>query len=1504
MTSQLDNCIVGILKEDTDQYVGLGLLINAEYIVTCAHVVNAVLNRPQDTIEKPDEESVIRFTFPKKKAGKAIFSAKIKHWQPRGRRFNQIDDFAILCINEYELLQYIEIPPFIIPESFLNREILAFGFPQERKSNGKHIIGVCIDADAIGLVEIIDKNKGELFIKEGFSGSPVFDIASNAVIGIICSKIAKIKDTGHMLPLEIIHDTWDEFQLSGRKIRSPKAIKQEREQEALNKRLNTLEDGLKTITSYIDELKKQYTKEKISDILLDSNKNLTEHNKLTNKIYDYEQLRIEYKTKIAKLSKGDIDDEYMSEILESQNSLYTIDLIGNTKIPPKDDLFVGREQTLIDVLNLLLKNDSVALSGMKGMGGAGKTAIAIEVCYIIQETWKRNPDLPDFVQSIVRGNKYYQDGILWIRFEQDENLRVLIHEKIEDQIGKYFNESSIEDKLKAIFKFLRNFDILIVLDSAEQNEENFRMILRYIKNHFPILVTSRKDFSFIDANISVNKMTPIEALLLFQNHFLQDGSKLTPEEIVIVNQISNDVDYLPLAIKILAKKAKIYKLSIEELYSEYQESSEDIHFFELEEFAGDILEDKDIERVKNSHALYCISLSYKPLKSIEQEIFIRCGLPYFPFSKEEIAALPCFKTIKNIGLHLGELVRLSLVEKDEKNKKYFLHPLVRQFALNQAKQAGIIDSMYEEKMAAMLDASPSTFDDDNLAEILRLLRYCEEKGDYPKIYAFNEHLDKDLRNRGLWERKISINKRTLAIVNKLEGSDKKKYDIIFSMADVIGRQGHYSEEEQLYKQLINSENIEQISLNNKIYAKYRYAHALKKINNPDESLYFNFKYIKEILDQSLGEYNACSFYKNLGALYCNHDIKYSADALLANIYYETKRKQKYNHLRAIEDMLNYLIINKRYTEALHLSKNMLEYTEEIEQKELYIECLIHYINALIENNNFKEARNYLERYKTKHRSFGLKHADDYIYIFEARILLGEEPVDYQKTLSTLDNISEDNAERYTLTAEVELKRGNLEIAEDNIASAESLLLKEGDVIGAIKLLTLRARLELKRPSIIHAIQYINESVTLQKKLGMNIFKEEEEIILEIIRKLGKETYENLAIQCRKEKYSQSDLIPSYKISGLPDFVYDKLGKKMVLIPEGLAYFGSGDKPPLDIEYFITNYDKHWKEGGINEDNYCDIVYLYPFYIDMEPVSTSDYSKYKNAINDQAMQSTGDMPLTNISYDEAKEFSTWIGKSIPNIYEWEKVLTKENQYLYRRNFENKEDLNEQYLIAKSSTITNTQNQDDLLKFIIGDEYYSKIANSSFDQRSWAECKSQIIDASDFYQAIDIDIHLIIAPELSNSSLPYFWIRLIRLIAFSISLNSVSLKITVLDNLHKLDQKRITDLFSILYNELVSLYLLSRKNNDDFFLRECNRQAEFWKIVLYKKLTIEGDYEISKTLMQEFTDGKKIKDISSPGKPIEVIENYRSQNLGFRCIIPIYSNNHFKELINNKIITHAV
>lgn len=1503
MTNVKDNCIIGIVNSKSNNFVGLGLLLNTKHILTCAHVVNTALNRPRDTISKPNEDSIINFTLPKLKRGNAIFSASIEHWQPRGRSYNKIDDFAILKISEFPFFEHFELPQFYVPDSFLNRNILAFGFPAKRKTGGKNITGICIDSDAIGLIEIVDKNHSDIFIQDGFSGTPVFEIESNTVIGIICSKVASIDDTGHMIPLEIVHDVWDGFELRGRKKKSPKELRRERENEVIKKRIQRLEDGERTLKNLIYEFKKKYEKEVIGEVLTNTKKDQSRILLIT--LNEYEDLKNQYSYEIDRLNKGELSQEYIKRVMEEEANELRIDLTNTSKLPPKDNYFIGRKDTLIKVLSLLTENDSVSLTGMKGMGGAGKTAIAVEVCYIIKESWKKKPKLPQYIKDVLKGEKYFQDGILWIRFEQDENIRVLIHEKIEDQIDKYFKEVSVEDKLKSIFKYLQSFDILIVLDSAEQNENNFRIILRYIKNYFPVLVTSRKDFSFIESNVSINEMLPEEALELFKNHYLERDTKFEPEELEIVRKISKEVGYLPLAIKILAKKAKIYKLSIEELYKEYKENSDDLSFFEFEEFAGDILEDKDIERVKNSHALYCISLSCQPLTKTQKDIFIRCGLPYFPFSIDEIASLPVFKSIKKMGFHLGELVRLSLIEKDYRTKRYFLHPLVRQFALYKAKEEGIIDSLYEEKISAMLDTSPEKFDDNSLAEILRLIRYATEKGDFPKIYAFNEHLDKNLRECGLWERKNSINEYTLSILDKLENTEEKRLNILSSFADVIGRQGYYEREEKIYKEIINLEQKAGKFPNGKFYSEYRIVSSLKKQKRLEESIETNFKYIKEILDKDLSIRFIDMFVRDMGLIYLRHNL-HEANIMLATYLFREKAKS-YNLFIGLQDIIDYLMLLNRNSDALILTNQMFDFLNDLKHKELSISNLEYYITLLIANKEIYQAKEKLNEYKMNSKSFGFTKAQEFIQLSEAELMLLDDKINLNKILNLLENVVEESPKKFELLARTNIKLGNLEIAEEQINKVEFLYQDSAEIIKCTKLLTLRAILELQRPSIIHSIQYINESISLQKRLGIRNLEEEEKVVLELENRIGKITYNNFSTQCNVKKYRDSDLTPDFKISGLPDFIYDKLGKKMVLIPEGLSYYGSGEPPPNDLEHYLSICLAFWRDGVFESEKYSDATYLYPFYIDIEPVSDREFYEFEkqNQDNQELLKNytPTDKPKINISYNKANEYSYWLGKDIPNQYEWEKVLNKRNQYLYKSAVENTSSINENFILAKSATIIEEGNNDDFLKFIINEKSYSELYKLQINLDNLEDFKEKIMKQNGFHDKTSIDLHLIISPELRNSLSQITWINLFRLIAYSTSLNSLSRKMTVLDKLHELSNVQVEKLFSILFNEIVSLYLLSKKNDDDYFLRECKRQAEFWKAILFKKLKIEGNLDVRKTLLQEFIKENKMINTDFESKPVEVIENYTSQNLGFRCIVPVFSNTHFKELIKNKILNHA-
>lgn len=188
------------------------------------------------------------------------------------------------------------------------------------------------------------------------------------------------------------------------------------------------------------------------------------------------QLEIDIKKPIPKEPIFDILGDFFPK--EEKIKIYLKD---NVIIPRRDENFVGREEEIKLVLKHLVNKRQYSITGVIGNGGVGKSAIANEIIHIIQDSWTGR--YSDYLKE-----KIFVDGIMWIKLEQEQILELVFEEQISKQLGV---KLSLRDFDMELHKLLLGRDILIVLDSAEQNQSIFNELMKVFRN-YPMLITSRK----------------------------------------------------------------------------------------------------------------------------------------------------------------------------------------------------------------------------------------------------------------------------------------------------------------------------------------------------------------------------------------------------------------------------------------------------------------------------------------------------------------------------------------------------------------------------------------------------------------------------------------------------------------------------------------------------------------------------------------------------------------------------------------------------------------------------------------------------------------------------------------------------------------------------------------------------------------------------------------------------------------------------------------------------
>jgi NB-ARC domain len=329
---------------------------------------------------------------------------------------------------------------------------------------------------------------------------------------------------------------------------------------------------------------------------------------------------------------------------------------------PNPSPFYGRTEELITLKHLIL-NGAHRLVAILGMGGIGKTSLALKVAQEIQHNfefviWRSLRHAPSPNEILIDLIQFFSRG-------QETNL-----------------PKKLKNQLSLLLKYLSEHRCLIILDNMESIFQDGIHVGQYLNGYegygellqrlgethhqSSLIVTSRekpKEVTFLEGNTSSIYSLPLKGLdTEAGHHIFQARGKFFGISDQEWQQVFQFYAGNPLALKIVAS-------AMQELSQ--GDMSELMSFLERGELQFENINDL-LER------------QFKRLSPVEQEIIYWIAMNRKPISISELSTnIASEETRKQLFDGLASLIRRSLVERIENKQLLLLQPVVMEYVTEQ-----------------------------------------------------------------------------------------------------------------------------------------------------------------------------------------------------------------------------------------------------------------------------------------------------------------------------------------------------------------------------------------------------------------------------------------------------------------------------------------------------------------------------------------------------------------------------------------------------------------------------------------------------------------------------------------------------------------------------------------------------------------------------------------------------------------------------------------------------
>jgi tetratricopeptide (TPR) repeat protein len=359
--------------------------------------------------------------------------------------------------------------------------------------------------------------------------------------------------------------------------------------------------------------------------------------------------------------------------------------------------FVGRETIMDELHQKLQQTERIAISAVSGMGGVGKTELALQYA------------------GYHRDQQTYQGGICWIRArEEDVGIQIVNFGRSQLKLNPP-DDFDLKTQVDFCWRNWLLGEVLVILDDVQ----NFEEIKDYLppQKRFKTLITTRERLGPPIERIDLDVLAPDDAKDLLQS-FL--GEERITAELEVANELCQWLGYLPLGLELVGRYLVVEEdLSLAEMLEQLKEAS----------IEDESLEEAEAIMTAQRGVAAAFELSWQQLSENAHalgNLLSLFALAPIPWSLVESASPD--RKVKDLRRDRRELINFNLTKRVDKDT-YQLHQLIREFFRGKLEKSALVEDCkhkYCHAIAVEAKEIPEKPTHDDILAVTSIIPHIEE----------------------------------------------------------------------------------------------------------------------------------------------------------------------------------------------------------------------------------------------------------------------------------------------------------------------------------------------------------------------------------------------------------------------------------------------------------------------------------------------------------------------------------------------------------------------------------------------------------------------------------------------------------------------------------------------------------------------------------------------------------------------------------------------------------